>query len=44
LQKTNPKDADFVMAQRRNAYVEDATGLGLSSGLGSGGIRDNTQY
>jgi len=44
LQKTNPKDADFLMGQRRNAYVEDATGFGLSSGLGSGGIRDNTQY
>jgi hypothetical protein len=44
LQKTNPKDADFLMGQRRNAYVEDATGLGLSSGLGSGGIRDNTEY
>jgi hypothetical protein len=44
LQKTNPKDADFLMGQRRNAYVEDATGFGLSSGLGSGGIRDSTQY
>jgi hypothetical protein len=44
LQKTNPKDADFLMGQRRNAYVEDATGFGLSSGLGSSRIRDNTEY
>jgi hypothetical protein len=44
LQKTNPKDADFIMGQRRNAYVEDATGFGLSSGLGSSRIRDNTEY
>jgi hypothetical protein len=46
LQKTNPKDADFLMAKRKSAFIGDyinsGSGLGLDSGLG--GIRDNTEY
>jgi hypothetical protein len=40
LQKSNPKDADFLMAKRRSAYISDTLGLDSSSG----GIRDNTEY
>lgn len=46
LQKTNPKDADFLMAKRKSAFIGDyinsGSGLGLDSG--SGGIRDLSDY
>ena len=40
LQKSNPKDADFLMAKRRSAYISDTLGLDSSSG----GIRDLSDY
>jgi len=48
LQKTNPKDADFLMAKRKSAFIGDyinsGSGLGLGLDSGLGGIRDNTEY
>jgi hypothetical protein len=40
LKKNNPKDADFLMGQKRAAYISDT----LGSSSGSGGIRDLSDY